>query len=419
MKKLILLGLLTLALCFGAAAAEETTILGKPFPDFTAVDTQGNTFTLSEQLKTHEAVLINLWATWCPPCKMEMPYLNEVYEAYKDRVAFIALSKEPNDTAEKIDAYIRDNGILFPMGRDENEALYRYCGSRGIPTTVIVDRFGNTGFLRAGTFFSVGEIKRVVEAFLGDSYTETVSLTDIPKDTATRMLPTAETTRIWVENADAKPVIFNIDNGAQTLEAYVIPGETAHLRVDAAAADNPADLIFDDGFQNHYYELLTLLNQERGAFAYDVTMPGADAAEPFSYVGLANPVTGQFLSVVYLIAGEDHVENLAAAIRGEGHEVTWEFGQPVQEASSAAQAYVLLVTDQYGNPVPGLMANFCTDTLCTMTVADENGVIRYEGAQGTYHVQLIMAPAGYSFDPAFEMYVGPAYGEWNLRIKKD
>ena len=255
MKKWILLGLLTLALCFGAAAAEETTILGKPFPEFTAVDNQGNTFTLSEQLKTHEAVLINIWATWCPPCKMEMPYLNEVYEAYKDRVAFIALSKEPNDTAEKIDAYIRDNGILFPMGRDENETLYRYCGGQGVPTTVIVDRFGNTGFLRVGSFFSVGEIKRVVEAFLGDGYTETVPLTEIPKDTATRMLPSAKTTRICVENGDARLVIFNIGNGAQTLEAYVIPGETAHLRLDAAVSDNPADLIFDDGFQSKAFFL--------------------------------------------------------------------------------------------------------------------------------------------------------------------
>ena len=419
MKKWILLGLLTLALCFGAAAAEETTILGKPFPEFTAVDNQGNTFTLSEQLKTHEAVLINIWATWCPPCKMEMPYLNEVYEAYKDRVAFIALSKEPNDTAEKIDAYIRDNGILFPMGRDENETLYRYCGGQGVPTTVIVDRFGNTGFLRVGSFFSVGEIKRVVEAFLGDGYTETVPLTEIPKDTATRMLPSAKTTRICVENGDARLVIFNIGNGAQTLEAYVIPGETAHLRLDAAVSDNPADLIFDDGFQNHYYELLNLLNQERNAFTYDVSMPGADAAEHFSYVGLANPASGEFLSVVYLIAGEDHVEDLAAAIRAEGYEVTWEYGQAVQEESAAAQAYVLHVTDQNGDPVPGLMANFCTDTLCTMTVSDETGVIRYEGAQETYHVQLIMAPAGYSFDPAFEMYVGPAFGEWTLRIRKD
>ena len=68
--------LLALFLCFGIAQAEGTGILGKPFPDFSVTDCDGNTFTLSEALKGHEAVLINLWATWCPPCRLEFPFLN-------------------------------------------------------------------------------------------------------------------------------------------------------------------------------------------------------------------------------------------------------------------------------------------------------------------------------------------------------
>ena len=94
----------TAALCAGTASAEakNADILGKPFPDFTATDSEGNTFTLSEALKDHEAVLINFWATWCGPCRNEFPYLNEAYGKYRDRVAFIALSTDPNDTIEKI-----------------------------------------------------------------------------------------------------------------------------------------------------------------------------------------------------------------------------------------------------------------------------------------------------------------------------
>ena len=73
--------MMVLALCVSIAGAEATKdFLGKPFPDFTVTDSEGKTFTLSEALKGHEAVLINFWATWCDPCKNEFPMLNKVYE---------------------------------------------------------------------------------------------------------------------------------------------------------------------------------------------------------------------------------------------------------------------------------------------------------------------------------------------------
>ena len=81
-------------------------------------DSEGKTFTLSEALKDHEAVLINFWATWCDPCKNEFPMLNKVYEEVKDKVAFIALSKEPKDTAEKIEAFRQER----KAGTQEKEA---------------------------------------------------------------------------------------------------------------------------------------------------------------------------------------------------------------------------------------------------------------------------------------------------------
>ena len=103
MKKLIILILTVLMLCLGAASADTGFELGKPFMDFTAADTEGNTFTLSEALKDHEAVLLNIWATWCGPCQSEFPDLEKAYQQYKDKVAFIALSYDDGDTNEKID----------------------------------------------------------------------------------------------------------------------------------------------------------------------------------------------------------------------------------------------------------------------------------------------------------------------------
>ena len=135
MKKSMIILLLALLLCFCTAAAENTEILGQAVPDFTAEDTEGNTFSLSEALKDHEAVLINIWATWCPPCRQEFPDLNEAYEQYKDRVAFIALSSERNDTLSVIADFRTENGITFPMGRESGTGRPSRPGGWSCPSS--------------------------------------------------------------------------------------------------------------------------------------------------------------------------------------------------------------------------------------------------------------------------------------------
>lgn len=174
MKKFLVL-LLSIMLLAGIASAEEKAdgFLGKPFPDFSVTDTEGNTFTLSEALKDHEAVLINFWATWCNPCRREFPYLNEAYEKYRDKVAFIALSTEKRDTPEKIAEFKKIIGVSLPMGRDEDKKLYKGIPSTSLPSTVIVDRFGNTVFFHPSSFSRTEDVEHVLELFLGDSYTET------------------------------------------------------------------------------------------------------------------------------------------------------------------------------------------------------------------------------------------------------
>ena len=93
--------------------------------------------------------------------------------------------------------------------------------------------------------------------------------------------------------------------------------------------------------------------------------------------------------------------------------------EPVQAEEQALQAYVLHVTDQNGDPVPGVYVNFCTDQACVMQKSDENGTITFDGEPAVYHLQLLKAPAGYSFDKDFEMYTENAYSEATLYIRKD
>ena len=416
MKK-ILLALVLLVLCLGCASAQAAAILGKPFPDFQATDTQGNTFTLSEALKDHEAALINIWATWCPPCEMEFPYLNEAYEQYGDRVAFIALSCEKSDTLKDIEAYRQAHGLTLPMGQDK-AGLYQYIRSSTIPVTLIVDRFGNAAFLHTSSFMNAGEVSRVIEAFLGDGYTKTAVLAEIPKATSTVAFPVSAARAIRVENENAKGVLFRAADVPNPLQAYVIEGDVAHLRFEITASDSPADTYYYN--LSHLYVLPSLLDTGRNAYVIDQPLPQADAEAHVVYACLVNleKDTADDLAEVYLIPGEQYIEEVAEAMRSWGYELTWEFGE-APRVQTAPKHYVLHVVDQNGSPVAEAAVTFCTDTACVFLESDENGTITFTGAPDVYHVQLIEVPEGYSFDGDFELYTEPAYGEWILRVKKD
>ncbi len=416
MKK-ILLALVLLVLCLGCASAQAAAILGKPFPDFSVQDTQGNTFTLSEALKDHEAALINIWATWCPPCEMEFPYLNEAYEKYGSRVAFIALSCEKSDTLTNIESYRSAHGLTLPMGRDES-GLSEYIRSEYIPVTVIVDRFGNAAFLHISSFMNAGEVSRVIEAFLGDGYTETTVLTGIPKEASTAAFPVSAARAIHVENENARGVLFRAEGIPTPMQAYVIEGDVARLRFEIAASDSPGEMYYYNLSQ--LYHMPALLDAERNAYVFDQPLPGADAEAHVVYACLLNPDkdTEEDVTEVYLIPGERYIEEIAEAMRDLGYELTWEFGDAVQ-AQAAPEAYILHVVDQNNDPVPEAAVSFCTDTACVPVEADEYGTITYSGTPDVYHVQLVDVPEGYSFDGDFDLYTDSAYGEWVLRVRKN
>ena len=186
----------------GTATAEgekNTDFLGKPFPDFSVTDTEGKTFTLSEALKDHQAAMIVFWATWCGPCEREFPYLEEVYQKYGDRVAFIALNEEKRETEDEIKAYRAEHGLTIPMGHSEDDDLYRYIGGVYLPDTVVVDRFGNAVFFHDSAFKNPEDVARVLETFLGDDYTQTAVLKSIPGDTSTRAFPVSAARAIYPE----------------------------------------------------------------------------------------------------------------------------------------------------------------------------------------------------------------------------
>ncbi len=111
-------------------------------PDFTVLDGEGRSVQLSDF--RGRPVVLNFWASWCPPCKAEMPDFETVYTAYGDRVAFLIvnLTDGGRETMETAKAHIAANGYTFPVYFDTTYSAARAYAVNSIPATFFIDSEG-------------------------------------------------------------------------------------------------------------------------------------------------------------------------------------------------------------------------------------------------------------------------------------
>ena len=137
--------------------------------DFTVRCCDGTDFTLSKALEDHELVLINLWATWCGPCRREFPFLQEAWSQNSDKVAVIALSVEPDDTDEVLRNFAAANGLSFPMANVAGTGLDRFVPGY-IPVTLYVDRSSRIAAMTGGAESSTEAFLEHFARYTGPDY---------------------------------------------------------------------------------------------------------------------------------------------------------------------------------------------------------------------------------------------------------
>ena len=111
-------------------------------PNFTVYDLDGNEVNLTDFFG--KPIIVNFWASWCGPCKMEMPDFNEAYQTYKNDITFLMVNMTDGsrETIEKASSFIAESGYTFPVYYDtEYSAAITYSVS-SLPTTYFIDADG-------------------------------------------------------------------------------------------------------------------------------------------------------------------------------------------------------------------------------------------------------------------------------------
>ena len=121
--------------------------VGKPAPDFTLKDVDGREVALKDL--RGKAVLLNFWATWCEPCRDEMPHLEALHEAFKDK-GLVVIGINATESAEIARKYFAEQGYTFQSLLDPAGDAYNKYGAGGYPGTVLIDKDGIVRYAQRG-----------------------------------------------------------------------------------------------------------------------------------------------------------------------------------------------------------------------------------------------------------------------------
>ncbi len=149
----------------GRVETPEGEIVTKKATDFSVTDVSGEDISLSD--KFGKPIIINFWATWCVPCKLELPSFNKVYSEYKDSVSFMMIASPDGarETVESVKDFVEEKGYNFPVYFEKNNSASIAYGVSSIPTTVFVNSKGEVTDVYIGAI-KESKLRDKIEALL-------------------------------------------------------------------------------------------------------------------------------------------------------------------------------------------------------------------------------------------------------------
>jgi peroxiredoxin len=135
------------ALLVGATTVDASIAPSRNAPDFTLPSSAGTNLRLQEQ--RGRVVLVNFWATWCGPCRVEMPHLQKLYDRYRAS-GFVLLGVNIDEEPRNAVALASKLGLSFPVLFDSDKKVSRLYDLSAMPSTVLIDRDGRVRYVHRG-----------------------------------------------------------------------------------------------------------------------------------------------------------------------------------------------------------------------------------------------------------------------------
>jgi len=136
-NKIIASSAAILFVIFGIFMIGTTSVSAQSAPDFTLTDLDGQKVSLSDY--KGKVIIVDFWATWCGPCKMEIPSFIKLQEDYKDDVVVLGISLDQGGPKVVV-PFAKKMNINYPIVYGDGSVVQAYGGVRGIPTTFVIDR---------------------------------------------------------------------------------------------------------------------------------------------------------------------------------------------------------------------------------------------------------------------------------------
>jgi cytochrome c-type biogenesis protein len=134
--------------CTSGEGARSVEV-GKPAPEYGAVSIEGDSVSLASH--RGKVVPLNVWATWCHPCRDEIPELLVLYDKYKPRgLELVGVSIDANGSDEAIRSFMKDFRMTYPIWRDPDERVSAEFLVVGVPATFLIDRNGTLRWRKTG-----------------------------------------------------------------------------------------------------------------------------------------------------------------------------------------------------------------------------------------------------------------------------